>query len=1318
MPKPGPISNIESDPEFAKFPPDVQRRILADAQAAPTRPTPQPAPAPTPAKPSRPPLMSLAAMDPKPAGPSIADLANDKRRRLIPADLPQRASVMDEARAVMPEFPGERPADVAARNRRLAIPPIPGTKESAARATREVVTENLLGGVSGGMMLAPNYQQDLQRAAPPMRQPIPARPPLVTPQAADLTTRERAGAMARQGGALLKGMYDAIEGPIEDVVRDPSRLHPMSEGFLEGAVATPLGTAALAVDPAAGYGFGLAGLGAKTLGKGAVGAIKAVPSVAKVAAGPVARVAATPAGQEWIAAAASAASDAMPRAEGRVGSIRIGRPDGSKFNDAAKKVDQSLTKSIRELRAQQEAAQANGDGARVAELEDFIRPLDDARATVPHRYDGPVIRVAQLANDLTDAAIANDVPRQVRIARQIQQMSPKLYYNESKLGLSPESTAKYESALQTAIEELRGRGEDPRKRQRTADRLAVAADIPPWVTEERARKGLKKGESLTDVEYMAAVRRLKALSDESVVTEQRLNELSGRRAAGDASVTEDMIRAVQQEMGTQEHDMVRLHEITTGTRSQKGRDLAFLKAQVAGGWDVGYWTSRAARTSGGPLSSGNIVRITRLVSDGEGYDQALKAALAAGDPAAEAAARAGIRQARIDLALEMGKLAETDPRDYLVGLGKAMPLTGLATAGRNMGSNLINIGMEGASRPMSSLADMVLSMASGRRTVATGSPASMRRGFHNVAETGMREAWETMRYGTTLDQAAAMEVPNELNIQLPVSGPINDILNLAPNLVFRSMSAQDRLFKAYSMRRSLDDQAWLIARNELGRGNTPAHRALATRLADNPTPEMQREALAHSEFMTFQNDTFVSKGIAGAKRLAMESDRGFNERIQQAASAVAPGHDVSTNFTPGRDAVRAFDSLIKYTKTPASIAARVVDLAIVPLMTGIPITGSGAAAAGMVVSRRVRAALRREITEAINPAEQKMIAEGIGRGFTGSALLYLGGRLYQEGLLTGSMQADRIEEDATAGRSPGALLVGGQRIPLNWASPLGNILVMGATLMREGDDAGQAAMLSWQTLLDQPLMSGAKDLVGSLKPGEEGMGPTANRIAGGLASAYVPNIVKEIAQATDDSGSDRLVDSSEFWPAIRTSVGKKIPSGPGIDQMMNFLGVPTREQLPIKVTGLGDEVDMPSGLLAFSAGAGKFARDRVDPIVRAVISNPETRVPPMPKKVPLGTMARDVPITQAEGAELYRRQGQMAREALEDFIYDPSWEQETDEYKTGVINGIIGETYAAARDEWVEEHRAELETRGASVDDSVSRALDRRRAPLPEMRPL
>ncbi len=142
---------------------------------------------------------------------------------------------------------------------------------------------------------------------------------------------------------------------------------------------------------------------------------------------------------------------------------------------------------------------------------------------------------------------------------------------------------------------MRGRGEDPRKRQRTSDRLAVAADIPPWVTEERARKGLKKGESLTDVEYMAAVRRLKAISDESVATEQRLNDLTGRRAAGDATVTEDMIRAVRQEIGTQEHDMVRLHEITTGTRSQKGRDLAFLKAQVAGGWDVGYWTSRAAR---------------------------------------------------------------------------------------------------------------------------------------------------------------------------------------------------------------------------------------------------------------------------------------------------------------------------------------------------------------------------------------------------------------------------------------------------------------------------------------------------------------------------------------------------------------------------------------------------------------------------------------------------------------------------------------------------------------------------------------------------
>lgn len=1311
------LAALVADPEFAKFTAAQRAKILKDATKG------------------RAPLVLQSSADPAPRPPRpiaevIAEDRAAKNARRIDPMAAQRPTLLDELSAAVPGYETTlKPADAAARQQRLAQAPLPGSPASIARTTRETVGDLVAGGLTGQMLLAPNQRameafDRQQRLASPdlatrMGQQATDRaslmPPLVTQAARNQTASEQVGAMLRGARQMASDFVEGVAAPVRDLAQEPSRLLPTSPGFAEGAASALVSIpTAIATDPVSDALFGGAGLAATrvapALGAGLRGAREALSQAPttlptrkapeldltlgqapdSVAAAPTLKAPveklSTPANMPLlpprpevsllIADATKLQKSIPPSAADLPGARRgsigsLGRDPSEAFTPGQKAMNAAIDQKIRELLKERTQAELDGNAARILQIEAEVQGLDDARVVIP-KPGGPVVTIVDFQNDLTAAQAAGDTATATRIERQIRQMRGRNYHNERKYDfMSPEARDKHLELLEQTVARLRAEGRDPRQRMTFDELRTRAAEINPLAVEQMARKGLKRGESLTAAEYEAAKNYMQQLVEESVIVEQRVNAIQAAQSGGPIPIgadgnpiqAADLPQALTVEttrLMQLEKDVMGLQEIVTQSRSQKGRDLAYLKMVARQGWDVDYWLARANRTSGGVATSAQISTISQIVVRGQQADAALKAAQAAGDAAAEATAREAVRQARIDLAKQMGRLTITPWIDALSTARKAGLLTGVKTIARNTASNTLNLGLEEIVSALGSVPDAFLGMFTGNRTTFAPRVADIARGFQEAGSRGVTEALQTMVHGMPLDQLAALDIPREVNTP-------SNVFNAYVNTIMRFQGAQDRIFKAYALRRSLDEQAQSLALTA-ARGTTPRPTrsqiaANVRQLADNPTEEMMFEAIADAEFATFQNDTAISQAIAGLKQ-------GFKK------------YDAQTGKSTGAALTAGMDFFLPFVKTPASIGARVVADYASPI-----------AIRQTLGKRAARRRLERVqgVTDGqwLTPAEQKALSKGIARNAVGASLIWLGSRLYDEGRLTGADQMDRREENQAAGRMPNAIKVGDEWLPLNPFSPAGTLLSLGATMNRdgrgvEGWDKERGLRVSAQVLaliLDQPFTQGAKQFVEVA--GDTG-GKKMNRFLGGLAGSVVPTIVAEGAQFLDDSDEMRAIDYGSPDAAMAQSVQSRLPL--------------LRENLPTAFTGLGDPRGANTGWRAFSAGAGQFARENYDPVVREVLIT-GANIPRVSTDVTIKRKSAAIPLTVDEQQELLRRQGTAARNRIGKMLANPNYQaEESPDVQRERLNSAISKATAQAKKRWIRENRAELRDRQANQD--------------------
>jgi hypothetical protein len=505
-----------------------------------------------------------------------------------------------------------------------------------------------------------------------------------------------------------------------------------------------------------------------------------------------------------------------------------------------------------------------------------------------------------------------------------------------------------------------------------------------------------------------------------------------------------------------------------------------------------------------------------------------------------------------DIPLEslVTKAERTPVLETISALRKAGLLTGLKTHIKNVGGTGLFQLSEEASRIPGSIADMAISAITKQRTISGPSLQAMAKSAREAATKGIQEAREIIKRGISEADLERLQLPTEIN-----SG--SKVLDGYVNGVFRLLNAEDRIFKTYAMRRSLEDRARVTALNEMREGLISSKEVMkrADDLVANPTESMMADSIADSEIATFTEANRISEGI-----------QAFKEK-------------------QGPVGQFATDMIVPFTKTPSNIIGQMLNYS--PYGFGKNV---------FQISKAI-------VNRGMTPAEQRAFSQTFGRASIGSGLIALGWKLYDKGLMTGLIEDEpskRARDEAT-GRIPGAIL---NPLTNTWHqvvgfAPLGNLLAIGATLAREVDqeheDSGLLPTLevAGQAIGEQPLLIGSRQIAESLaKPGSFG-----ERTLGGAIGSFVPTLASDIAEGIDPlqretKGQGILGQAQKRFPFLRESLPEafdvlgrpKEDIGP-----LQALADPTRATTDIAQTNpLMDElVRLDQGISGFRQKSGE-----------------------------------------------------------------------------------------------------------------------------------
>lgn len=405
---------------------------------------------------------------------------------------------------------------------------------------------------------------------------------------------------------------------------------------------------------------------------------------------------------------------------------------------------------------------------------------------------------------------------------------------------------------------------------------------------------------------------------------------------------------------------------------------------------------------------------------------------------------------------EVNNLIPSSVADKAITVWKAGLLTSLRTTERNLVGNTIMAGAERAKDLPATAADMIMSRATGKRTLTSTNSGTLKG-----AKSGWQAALDIVRTGYDPEQAI-----NKYDVRHVTwkNTPVEQGLKKYTDIVFRSLGAQDKVFYNSAYARSLYDQAGAEAINAGQRGN----KAFIENLVKNPNDHMLQNAVLDANTATFKDKNVISNIINQAKQAMSKS-----EWSKIGGEIVAP-----------------------FTGVPSSILGKMVDYSPIGFANGVR-------HAGQVTSGKI-------------PQLQRQAAQEIGRGTIGSALFAIGAYLSGKGLLTG--QAKDLKEAKQwelQGKKANSVKVGNQWYSLQSIGPQTLILLAGAKAKKElgaggGGLAAYGASVG-KDFLGQSFLAGVQGPLNAVTdPARYGQSYLKSQTA-----SIVPNIVKDASKAFD-----------------------------------------------------------------------------------------------------------------------------------------------------------------------------------------------------------
>jgi len=621
----------------------------------------------------------------------------------------------------------------------------------------------------------------------------------------------------------------------------------------------------------------------------------------------------------------------------------------------------------------------------------------------------------------------------------------------------------------------------------THEMIRAAADQLPEGVVQRAVKGLQSDPLKHQAVFSEAMNRISELNGTILNLSKKL----------DTAIPDAEKYAIQNTIAALEKDATGYLDWIAKTGSSHGRFLQMHQMMAKRSLDDAYWINRAKRLAPGRhIDSDQYTDLARTLAEA-------RAARDSGDTAKYMAMLE-------DLNKSMLRIARPSAPEIVSAIRQAGLLTGLKNAGRNLGGNTTVMALEEFAKIPASMADIVLSGFTGRRTVAGPDLRAVGRSLWDMGAKGFPEAKQIWKHGAKAQQLEKFDFPRELMTK-------HEWLNTYVNKVRRAQGAMDAPFRAYALRRSLEDQARVLAINEkrAGKLGAAAIGKRAAQLAKAPSEEMLANAAAHSEFAVFANKTMLGQGLKGFRNALAVPPSQLPDAAQKAWRAT------------GRWGQGLFDMVLPFTSTPSAIVSRVMEYAV-----GAPV--------GLV-----RAAATKAVTKTFTPAQQKRISEMIGRGMVGPALMYAGWKLAESGHMTGmspELPSDRGTMEA-ANRLPGAIKIGGRWHQVGALSPGGNLMVSGAHMYEEFTnpkkpfELGAAALSSGlRSVKEQPMLTGMEDITEAARSGK-----SFEKMGQRMIGSFVPTAVADVGRLLDPSRRETraqgpMASAMERIPGVRTAL--------------------------------------------------------------------------------------------------------------------------------------------------------------------------------------
>ncbi len=420
--------------------------------------------------------------------------------------------------------------------------------------------------------------------------------------------------------------------------------------------------------------------------------------------------------------------------------------------------------------------------------------------------------------------------------------------------------------------------------------------------------------------------------------------------------------------------------------------------------------------------------------------------------------------------------------------------------------------------------------------------------------------------------------------------------------VFQLLGAQDQPFYYGAKARSLQSQAIAEASNNGLKGAEA--KAFVDDLVSNPTDQMVRYAMGDAEMAVFQNPTTLGNAAKVIQRLA----GGAGEIV------------------------------VPFGRTPAAVANQLINYSPIGIVKAIAINiGKGR-------------------------FNQRLFSQAMGRGITGTAIMYLGGELYKKDLI--NLTRPRTERERklweAEGRRENTFFDPIQKKWRNVAvlGPGGFGLVVGGAYQQSLEENGSfihalsdAFAIGTASLKEQSFLQGVSQVVETLSdPKRFFEGFFLNTL-----SSVIPTLVSDVAKVGD--------------PLERRTTGilekfkKRIPGA--------------RETLEPQITILGEQRKRGGNWLETMIDPSRpskvIERDVVEELRR--LTDEGFKISP----TQLGDREGYPGLEPREVTALWEKAGEIISSKLSNLIKHRQYKLANDDDKADLVSGIIGKSNTVAR---------------------------------------